>query len=519
MDIPSLFMIPSAVSSGKVHSVFPNSTDADFDFNRDSDATRVNSEGLIERVGYYGSELILNPNFDDTSFWGLEAGVTIANNRANFNTAQTNYGIYKASLLTNSKTYKVQFEITDYTSGGVHFNIGGVAIGSYTALGIHTLDVSSGSGTNVFAIQSDSGGAVLSIDNVSVKEITGDRARLNYEIEGGLVNTKPSLLLEPQSTNLLPYSEDYTQSDWQKLGLGNGSSPVITKDYAISPDGTRNATRLQCNLNGGTTVSDQSLIAEVYSSSGNQTISLYMKSNTGSNQNIYFANTVTTGDTAVVTNEWQRFTFSHSSSTYVLAVGLRGNTGADNTADILIFAAQAEQQSYATSYIPTNGSVQTRTSETCNGAGTSSILPSEEGILYAEIQALASDSTAKEITISDGTTNNRVIISYNTANQIRINYRNSSSNIFDQSNSATITDFHKIAVKWKANDFSFYLDGSEVASSTSGSVMSANTLTTVNFDDGAGTFDFYGKVRDIRVYNTKEMTDSEVDILLTKITS
>ena len=63
MDIPSLFMIPSAVSSGKVHSVFPNSTDADFDFNRDSDATRVNSEGLIERVGYYGSEKITNGDF------------------------------------------------------------------------------------------------------------------------------------------------------------------------------------------------------------------------------------------------------------------------------------------------------------------------------------------------------------------------------------------------------------------------------------------------------------------------
>jgi hypothetical protein len=45
-------------------------------------------------------------------------------------------------------------------------------------------------------------GTNASIDNVSVKEITGDRARLNYEIEGGLVNTKPSLLLEPQSTNL-----------------------------------------------------------------------------------------------------------------------------------------------------------------------------------------------------------------------------------------------------------------------------------------------------------------------------
>ena len=71
MDIPSLFMIPSAVSSGKVHSVFPNSTDADFDFNRDSDATRVNSEGLIERVGYYGSETVTNGGFDTDSNWTI----------------------------------------------------------------------------------------------------------------------------------------------------------------------------------------------------------------------------------------------------------------------------------------------------------------------------------------------------------------------------------------------------------------------------------------------------------------
>ena len=88
-------MIPSAVSSGKVHSVFPNSTDADFDFARSSTATRVNSDGLIESVA----------------------------------------------------------------SG---------------------------------------------------------QARLNYEIEGGLVNTKPSLLLEPQGTNLIPYSNPIEVSGgWQ----------------------------------------------------------------------------------------------------------------------------------------------------------------------------------------------------------------------------------------------------------------------------------------------------------------
>ena len=143
----------------------------DFTFSRSSAATRVNAQGLVENVqiispelvsngnfsqigteevsngnfSQEGSELILNPNFNDNSFWGVEVGVTIANNRANFNTAQTNYGIFKSSLLTNNKTYKVQLDITDYTSGGVHFNIGGVAIGNYTALGTHTAYVSSAS--------------------------------------------------------------------------------------------------------------------------------------------------------------------------------------------------------------------------------------------------------------------------------------------------------------------------------------------------------------------------------------
>ena len=84
MDIPSLFMIPSAVSSGKVHSVFPNSTDADFDFNRDSDATRVNSEGLIERVGYYSADKITNGDFSTDTNWVKDTGWSISGGKLNF---------------------------------------------------------------------------------------------------------------------------------------------------------------------------------------------------------------------------------------------------------------------------------------------------------------------------------------------------------------------------------------------------------------------------------------------------
>ena len=88
--------------------------------------------------------------------------------------------------------------------------------------------------TNLYITTLSTNTASYSIDNVSVVEVTGDRARLNYEIEGGLVNTKPSLLLEPQSTNLITYSEDLTNS-WLQ------SSVDITSNVIIAPDGTMTA--------------------------------------------------------------------------------------------------------------------------------------------------------------------------------------------------------------------------------------------------------------------------------------
>jgi len=64
-----------------------------------------------------------------------------------------------------------------------------------------------------------------------------------------------------------------------------------------------------------------------------------------------------------------------------------------------------------------------------------------------------------------------------------------------------------------------WINGIKVDTDTSGTTFSAGTLSELNFDSATGGSPIYSKIRDIRVYNTKEMTDSEVDILLTKITS
>jgi hypothetical protein len=383
MDIPSLFMIPSAVSSGKVHSVFPNSTDADFDFARSSTATRVNSNGLIESVA----------------------------------------------------------------SG---------------------------------------------------------QARLNYEIEGGLVNTKPSLLLEPQSTNLATYSQDFSQ--WSTI------SASATDDYATSPEGITNASRFLTTSTGAYLY----LSSIGVSNSTVYTISVYAKSNGNNLDDFRIYTSLGDSSTLTATSEWQRFTYTFTTSVTSINIGFRPSS--TQNADIQVFGYQLEQQSYPTSYIPTNGSSQTRAAETCNGAGTSSILPSEEGILYAEIAALADDLTFRSISINDGTSNEAVIVRFRTtSNRINGLIRDGGSAVNNLNFDVTdIRDFHKVAYKFKTGDCALYVDGTEVATGTASFTLS--TQTTLNFDNGVGDF-FYGKVRDIRVYNTKEMTDSEVDILLTKITS
>jgi hypothetical protein len=48
--IPSLALIPSGYKASKVYSVLPTDGTGDFDFTRSGNATRVNSDGLIELV-------------------------------------------------------------------------------------------------------------------------------------------------------------------------------------------------------------------------------------------------------------------------------------------------------------------------------------------------------------------------------------------------------------------------------------------------------------------------------------
>ena len=172
-----------------------------------------------------------------------------------------------------------------------------------------------------------------------------------------------------------------------------------------------------------------------------------------------------------------------------------------------------EEGSYPTSYIKTSGSTVTRNQETYTKTGISDLINSEEGVLFAEMAALSNDGTIRYLSINDGTSNNRVTFLYYSSNtNIRVIVSSGGTNVMDKNSGVSSTlDFHKVAIKWKENDFAFWLDGVKVQTDTSG--LAPIGLNTLSFDV-AGSGNFFGKVKQLQVFKTA-LSDSELATLTT----
>jgi len=319
--------------------------------------------------------------------------------------------------------------------------------------------------------------------------------RINYDSNG----ENGHILLEPTSTNLLPYSEDFSQ--WTA-----GGDTVIYPNYT-APDGTNSAFKVSG--------SDNALVYNA-SATSTQTRTIWAKTVSGTGQAHLCSFNGNTNNLKTITNEWQRFevngTTTSSGEINFYAIDFRGST---DLTEIILWGAQLEALSYATSYIPSlTGSTVTRATETLNGSGNSTLINSTEGVLYAEIAALADDATNRCIALSDGTTDDRVNILFgDSSNKIRAIVKSNGSTSFDEQYTVTsILDYHKVAIKYKANDFALWIDGVERFTDTSGSAPIG--LNELMFDVGGGTLPFYGKCKALAVFN-EALSDSELTQLTT----
>ena len=165
---------------------------------------------------------------------------------------------------------------------------------------------------------------------------------------------------------------------------------------------------------------------------------------------------------------------------------------------------QVEQGSYPTSYIPTSGSAVTRNQDIFTRDGIGSLINSTEGVLFAEMASLANDGTYKGISLSDGSTSNVVRFYTNpTENQLSIRVTVAGVHQFNVVYTLTdLTTYNKVALKYKANDFAFWVNGVEVKSYIGGTTFTSNTLNKLALSNGAGSDDFFGKVKQLQVFKT-----------------
>jgi hypothetical protein len=328
-------------------------------------------------------------------------------------------------------------------------------------------------------------------------EVVGkDKPRIDYTDSADGV-----LLLENSATNLITYSEDFSQSSWNKQ---SGISATYNTTETLSPDGTYNSTKLTGNGSTG--------IYTTASVSGVVCRSIYIKSVTG-NTNVTLKdpqNTITQ-KTLNITPKWQRFELVEDNTT-----GSQGLWIDDiSSLGIYIYGAQLESNaSYPTSYIPTSGSSVPRAAETANGSGNSEVFNDSEGVLFADISALANDGTKRRISINNGSSTQFIQLEYRPAtNTIQVGVYNGSSQGYFTELISDITLYNKIAYLYQQNNFKLYVNGFQVGQTiTTGTTFSSGVLTDLSFDNGAGGDDFYGKTKEIAYYD-EVLTEEELEYI------
>jgi hypothetical protein len=325
-------------------------------------------------------------------------------------------------------------------------------------------------------------------------------------------NTNGHLLLEPSRTNSLPYSNDFTNARWTSVSSGTGSAATVTGNYAISPDGSQNASRLQISKGSGTTSSDFSAFQDTFSNISTASSSIWIKSNDSNTYSVALRSS--NYIVCSVTPEWQRFELNNEINIVIFQLILRGGYGTSDSADILIYGSQAENGSYATSYIPTSGQSGgvTRSAESCSQTPPDGVIGQTEGVLYFESKINA-QGTYTGITLSDGGTNNEIIIRFTTTDRIEYYLRSGGTQPIGGGTTLFDTDeYVKVAFAYKSGDSAVYINGNQVTTSTTTTMPVSLTKIKMSRGNGTGVFD--GKVKNLRVYNTR-LTNTELQALTT----
>ena len=467
-----------------------------------------------------GSEEVTNGDFATDTDWVKEGTWTISNGAANRTAQASGFELKQTFSVFNSNTWKVSFEIISISNGGCGFRLNGGSVNTYyTEVGVYTETIIASGAASDVIIQANSTFAG-SIDNVTVKESTKNNlARVDYD------GTASSLLVEPQRTNDITYSSDFTQ--W-----GNART-TDTANQTISPDGSVNATYLEQNTgetNAGSIYLNVTLIAADYS------FSIFAKKKEKDFIVAYDSNTNRTyfnisngtlgnngsGGTSKIEdygNGWYRCSVSYAESSAAstnIAWYLgdtNGSTTVTDSGGVYIYGCQVEEGSYPTSYIPTSGISLTRNQDQYSKTGISNLIGQTEGTVYWEIDVETLVATANEniLNIDAGSFANTIYFIKTVSGNITAEMYVSGSQQATFTKTNITKGVHKMAMGYANNNTAFFIDGNQVGVTD----ISCTVPATNRLQLGAGVLGASdGKIKSLQLYKTR-LSNPELATLTT----
>jgi hypothetical protein len=565
----SLVMIPSGYKTSKVYCAVPTDGAADLSFSRSNDtATRVGPDGLIEKVRTNlvpnGLLFVSSTGVDYTTITidSPISGVSSTSITKNEAAGTLRYGIQTCSIPTiaSNTTYTIsrffKYDGVNTTTslesndGGQwsgtfiqNINIAstGVTLGAPSGCtskitnvgsGWYRVDVTIAVGTvtvggpvtyllQVASALSTGQGFLTAAPQLETSDIATDYIlttsgavsvgpvanvpRLDY-----LGSSCPRLLLEPQRTNIITYSESFDNAVWTKTSI------AVTANATTSPDGYDNADLFTTNAPAGTVYrayhnstggTDATNTISGFFKYGNHPYAYITADYSGlGNFAIFNVQTgvvtfTSTGYTSTITdygNGWYRCTLtgtmdSNNNVQFGLSVSATAYAGTSlaNGKTLYVWGAQREYNvSYASSYVNTLGAAVTRGADAALKTSISSLIGQDEGTIFVEFEYNYSDSTTQVLFKANQTTD---------ANSVGIEVQNTTIKGLVNSaggNIATITGTIatgtiKAALAYKTNDMAFYVNGTQVGVDTSGSIAFAGVvdiLTIGQFLLNGGTF-------------------------------
>ena len=385
-----------------------------------------------------------------------------------------------------------------FTATSLSQGAGVAIVGSTTATRLQTFSAAGTESIYIWGAQLEQRSSVTAYTATTDQPITNYIPALQTAASGvarfehnPVTGESLGLEIEEQRTNLLTYSEDFSNAYWNKSGSSIVANTIVAPDGTLTGDALIESTansEHHVQANNITVVSGTSYTTSFYikavNSVRNVRVFQFQNSSPFSGFGILTFNPTTgsvlsgTGTVQDVGNGWFRVSITGSALSTGANLRISLVSGAstfsytgDGYSGIYIWGAQLEAGSFATSYIPTVASQVTRVADLAIMTGTnfSSWYRADEGTVYTEAEAKAASFVAYFGGVS--------------SNEFYTRMASSGPSFAVVTNGTTQANFGssaltaKIANAYKVNDFASSVNGGVSATDTSGTIPLVNVLS------------------------------------------